>query len=231
METAIITGASKGIGRELTLLTANNGIKVIAVSRNQKLLESLAKESKLIEIYPLDINHSLDSKIFSNYVKENSYKINYLVNNAGILLNKPFLQLEESDWTQSLHTNLTGPAMLTQHLIPHMAKKSHIVNISSMGGFQGSHKFPGLSVYSSSKAALATFTECVAEELNSFEISINALCLGAVNTDMLKQAFPNYTAPVSAEKMAEFIFHFMTTAHSVMSGKVIPVTLTDPKVE
>jgi NAD(P)-dependent dehydrogenase (short-subunit alcohol dehydrogenase family) len=109
-----------------------------------------------------------------------------------------------------------------------MSSGSHIVNISSMGGFQGSAKYKGLSYYSASKAALACLTECLATEFTEFGISVNCLALGAVQTEMLDEAFPGYKAPVDAKQMAEFISGFALTGHKFFNGKILPVALGNP---
>jgi len=123
--------------------------------------------------------------------------------------------------------NVIGVMETTQAAVAKM-KKAHIVNISSIGGFQGSMKFPGLSAYSTSKAALCSFTELFAEEYKDTDIKTNCLCLGAVQTEMLEEAFPGYEAPVSAEKMADYIVNFALTADQWMNGKIIPVSLSTP---
>ena len=116
-----------------------------------------------------------------------------------------------------------------QAAIPKMNPNgSHIVNISSMGGFQGSVKFPGLSAYSTSKAALCSFTELFAEEYKDSGIKMICLCLGAVQTEMLEEAFPGFKAPHSPEEMASFIYTFATTQGDFMNGKIIPVSQSTP---
>jgi NAD(P)-dependent dehydrogenase (short-subunit alcohol dehydrogenase family) len=127
-----------------------------------------------------------------------------------------------------IHVNLSAPARLIQCLLPMMKKGSHVVNISSMGGFQGSQKFPGLSIYSATKAGLASLTECLAEEYKGTGISFNCLALGATDTEMLNEAFPGYKAPFTAEEMASFIVDFALTKHKFMNGKIIPVTISTP---
>jgi NAD(P)-dependent dehydrogenase (short-subunit alcohol dehydrogenase family) len=97
-----------------------------------------------------------------------------------------------------------------------------------MGGFQGSAKFPGLSFYSASKAALCCLTECLATELKDKSIKMNALALGSVQTEMLDKAFPGYKAPVKAEEIAEFITDFAINGHRYVNGKVLPVSLSTP---
>jgi NAD(P)-dependent dehydrogenase (short-subunit alcohol dehydrogenase family) len=116
----------------------------------------------------------------------------------------------------------------TQALLPALAPNAHIVNISSMGGFQGSLKFAGLAAYSTSKAALCAFTELFAEEYKATGIHMNCLCLGAVQTEMLAAAFPGYIAPTSASQMAHFIADFALNSGAFFNGKIIPVSSSNP---
>jgi len=97
-----------------------------------------------------------------------------------------------------------------------------------MGGFQGSVKFPGLSAYSASKAALHTLTECLALELAEQEIKVNCLALGSAQTEMLEQAFPGYVSPVMAFEMGKYIADFALTGHRFFNGKILPVAISTP---
>lgn len=232
----IITGCSSGIGYQLAKVFANNQYHVLAISRNRKNLENLKdslpeqyKQFVTIAVYDI-ANDSFDNlQTLITSLKWNS--VDYLINNAGLLIKKPFAELSMSDFKDSYMTNLFAPAMLTKNLLPLLTatnQRKHIVNISSMGGVQGSAKFAGLSAYSSSKGALNTLTECMAEELREMNIACNALALGAVQTEMLTAAFPGYEAPLSAVQMADFVFQFTTTAHQFMNGKIIPVSLSTP---
>jgi NAD(P)-dependent dehydrogenase (short-subunit alcohol dehydrogenase family) len=156
--------------------------------------------------------------------------VDIVINNAGFLVNKPFVEQSEEDWQKQFDVNVFSPAKLIRFLYPWLllSGNAHIVNITSMGGFQGSSKFPGLSAYSASKAALGTLTECLAVEFSGKGISVNALALGAVQTEMLSQAFPGYEAPINAHKMAEFITNFSLNGHQYFNGKQIPVAFTTP---
>jgi NAD(P)-dependent dehydrogenase (short-subunit alcohol dehydrogenase family) len=109
-----------------------------------------------------------------------------------------------------------------------MAGRAHIINISSMGGVQGSIKFPGLSSYSSAKAALGVLTECLAEEFKESNIRFNTLALGSVQTEMLEAAFPGYTAPLKPMEMAIFIKDFAERGGNFFNGKILPVSLSTP---
>jgi short-subunit dehydrogenase len=156
-------------------------------------------------------------------------QIDYVINNAGLLVNKPFLELTDNDIYTSYDVNVIGVMKTLQVVLPKMFNAGgHVVNISSMGGFQGTVKFSGLSAYSSSKAALVNLTEMLAEEFKETKVKFNCLCLGAVQTEMLEKAFPGYQAPITAEKMAEYIVDFSLNAHNWLNGKIIPVSLTTP---
>ena len=229
----IVTGASRGIGYELVkLLSQNPANRIIAVSRNKEKLERLTKESKSGNIHaiPFDLNDSASRNSFISTVLQKIDSVDILINNAGAIVNKPFEEITAQELNYVYNVNVFGVFQLIQSLLPYMGKKNkaHIVNISSMGGFQGSAKFAGLSAYSSSKAAVAGLSESLAEELKDKNIAVNCLCLGAVQTDMLEEAFPGYKAPVTAKQMAEFIADFSLAGHHYFNGKVLPVSLSTP---
>jgi NAD(P)-dependent dehydrogenase (short-subunit alcohol dehydrogenase family) len=155
-------------------------------------------------------------------------KIDILVNNAGLLIHKPFELMEEADFDQMFQANVKSAFKLTKCLFPYFSENAHIVNIGSMGGFQGSMKFPGLSLYSASKGALAILTECLAEEFKERKIKVNCLALGSAQTEMLDEAFPGYRAPLSAIEMATFITDFSLNGHRWFNGKILPVSVVTP---
>jgi len=117
---------------------------------------------------------------------------------------------------------------MIQHIVPFMHEGSHIVNISSMGGFQGSMKFPGLSAYSTSKGALAILTECLAEEFKERGIKVNCLALGSSQTEMFEAAFPGMEAGTLAFEMGRYIAEFAQNGHKYFNGKILPVANTTP---
>ena len=235
IKTALITGASRGIGRETALkLAVGFNYQIIAISRNAAQLQSLKEEVEAlggkIIILTLDLLAQNLNPVNDLFKEQKITALDVLINNAGFLVNKKLSDLQHKDLINSYTVNAIAPLLLVQQLLPFLknAKRAHIVNISSMGGFQGAAKFPGLVAYSSAKAALVCITECLAEELKSTNISCNCLCLGSVDTEMLKEAFPGYQAPVSAKDMAEYISRFANEAHRVMNGKIIPVALSTP---
>jgi len=227
----IITGAGKGIGFELAKkFVSMHEHTIIAISRNKKDLEKLKstfpKNKKLITVpcnLVTDDLVKLKKELFTHVTK-----VDILINNAGVLINKPFELQTENDFDTMFNVNVKVPFLVSKLLLKHFTKNAHIVNIGSMGGFQGSIKFSGLSLYSASKGALAILTECMAEEFKSKNIKVNCLALGSVDTIMLQKAFPGYKAEVSPLQMADYIAEFALNGHQFVNGKVIPVSVTTP---
>jgi len=226
MKNVIITGTSRGIGFELAQLFAKNNCNVLALSRNSEPLESLKIQN--ITALSVDLSKENDLKKVAEFISENWKKVDISINNAGKLISKPFDKLTAKDFLEVYSVNVFAVAELTQQILPFLKKGSHVVNISSIGGVQGSMKFPGLAAYSSSKGALLTLTEMLAEEYKEQGISFNALALGAVQTEMLEEAFPGYKAPVSAIEMANYIYNFALTGNKFYNGKILQVSSTTP---
>lgn len=227
-KTIVVVGASRGIGKELVLQFAlNSNQQVIAIARNLEKLDSNFGHLTNVTNLALDLG-DVNVREQLTVAFNDVAKIDVLINNAGFLVNKPFPEITHDDFTVSYQVNVIGVMETVQALLPKMQTGAHIVNISSMGGFQGSLKFAGLTAYSTSKAALCSFTELFAEEHKETNIKMNCLCLGAVQTEMLEEAFPGYIAPLSAQKMAEYIANFSLSAHQWMNGKILPVSLSTP---
>lgn len=226
MKNVIITGTSRGIGFELAKLFANQNHNVLAISRNIEPLEAL--NHKNIKTLSVDLCKNDEILQVTEFVKNNWKQVDTLINNAGKLVNKPFTELTSDDFLEVYKVNVFGVAELTKSLIPYLQKGSHVVTISSMGGIQGSMKFPGLAAYSSAKGAVITLSELLAEEYKEQQIAFNVLALGAVQTEMLQEAFPGFQAPVSAEEMANYIYNFSLTGHQFYNGKVLQVSSTTP---
>ncbi|MCB9187047.1 MAG: SDR family oxidoreductase [Flavobacteriales bacterium] len=229
----IVTGASAGVGYELVkkLILDDRVQKVIGIARRVEKLEELAgfaasqgKGWKYIPIATDVFEVTLDM------ITDHIDRVDALVNNAGLLINRSFTELTEEDFEQVYKVNVFAPARLTRLLKPMMGgeKASHVVNIGSMGGFQGASKFPGLAAYSSSKSAIAGLSECLAEEFKEDNVKVNCLAFGAVQTEMLAKAFPGFKAPLTAAEMAEFVLDFTLYGHKFFNGKVLPVSSTTP---
>ncbi|WP_445722569.1 SDR family NAD(P)-dependent oxidoreductase [Flavobacterium sp.] len=225
MKNIIITGTSRGIGYELALQFANEGHNVLAISR--KTPQSLI-ENPNITCLAIDISDETQLEQVNNFVSTTWKKVDILINNAGSLLHKPFQEITSKEFQDIYKVNVFAVAELTKICIPYMSKGSHVITISSMGGIQGSTKFAGLAAYSSSKGAVITLSELLAEEYKEQGISFNVLALGAVNTEMLQEAFPGYEAPISATEMADYIYSFALTGNKFYNGKVLQVSSTTP---
>lgn len=230
----VVTGASRGIGYELVKLFASDPkSKVVAISRNRLKLEQLKRECRGGAVYPavVDFSNKDFKRDVTLQVLSHISAIDILINNAGALVNKPIEELTTGDVENMFRVNVISQFEFLQALMPYMGKgqsPTHVVNISSMGGLQGSTKFPGLSAYSSSKAALATLTECLAEEFKDRNISVNCLMLGAVQTEMFEEAFPGEKTEMTPLLMAAYIKDFALTGANFFNGKIIPVSKSTP---
>jgi NAD(P)-dependent dehydrogenase (short-subunit alcohol dehydrogenase family) len=225
MKNIIITGTSRGIGYELALQFAEAGHQVLAISR--KIPQALL-ENKNVTCLSVDLSQEKELNAVENFISQTWKKVDIIIHNAGSLINKPFAQLTQQDFENVYKVNVFGVANLTRICLPFLQKGSHVISISSMGGIQGSMKFAGLAAYSSSKGAVITLSELLAEEYKEQGIAFNVLALGAVNTEMLQEAFPGYEAPISAKEMADYIFNFALTGNKYHNGKIIQVSSSTP---
>ena len=223
MKTIVVTGTSSGIGNEICIQAAKLNYKVISISRNIEPLKGING----IDSYIVDITDKKSIKNFIDDLRTRDLKIDILINNAGQLSNELFGETSYESFKQTFDVNVFGLAEITRSLIPFINKSGHVINISSIGGVNGSKKFPGLSVYSSSKAAVIALTEVLAEEYSEGP-SFNVLALGAVQTKMLKEAFPDYEAQTKPGEMAKYIIDFAINGNNLFNGKLISVSNSNP---
>lgn len=226
MKNVVITGTSRGIGLELVKVLAEAGHRILALSRNDDPVKKLP--FKKVHTFPFDITEEESLEKVSEYVNESWGRVDILIHNAGAIVNKPFEKITSAEFEKVYKINVFGVAALTQKLLPFMNKEGHVVTISSMGGVQGSMKFPGLSAYSSSKGAVITLSELLAEEYKETGPSFNVLALGAVQTEMLEEAFPGYEAPLKPLDMAQYIADFSLTGNKYYNGKLLQVSNSTP---
>lgn len=227
---SIVTGASRGIGYSTALELHRRGHHVLALARSGERLRELRDEcgDDRLQFEVLDLSDADAVQSVMSRLQEDGFQIDYMINNAGAIVVKPFEEITGSELRKVYEVNVFSVFEMIQKCIPLFSDRAHVVNISSMGGFQGSQKFAGLSSYSSSKAAVASLTECLQEELGDRGWTFNALCLGAVQTEMLGEAFPGFEAPVNPGEMAGFICDFTETASKFIRGKVLPISSTTP---
>jgi len=222
----VVTGSSRGIGLELVKQFAESGHQVLALSRNSEPCSSLGYDN--VSSLSCDLSVESQYDLVSDFVHTNWDRVDVLINNAGAILNKPFLETTIADFHQIYQTNVFAVAEMIRRVRPFMSSGGHVVNISSMGGVQGSMKFPGLAAYSSSKGAVITLTELLAEEFKASGIAFNVLALGAVQTEMLEEAFPGYQAPITAKEMADYIYDFSLNGQKFYNGKLLQVSNSTP---
>ena len=228
----VITGASKGIGKEVSKkLSMSRDNKLVAISRSGRLLRQTASDTEHGNIFTIEGDINILTSGEGALVEKVGAIISHvdiLINNAGALISKPFDELSPEEERLMIETNFISPMRLIRILLPLMRRGSHVINIGSMGGVQGSSKYNGLSVYSASKAAIAVLTETLATEYADSGISFNCLSFGSVQTEMLDKAFPGYKAPVDASGMADFVAWFALNGHKYFNGKILPVSIANP---
>lgn len=225
MKNIIITGTSRGIGYKLAQRFASEGHNVLAISR--KIPQEFAASEKITCI-KADLSDANGLATVTDFLKTSWHHVDVVIHNAGALVLKPFEYITAEEFEYIYRVNVFGVAALNRVVLPFMKSGGHVVTISSMGGVQGTVKFAGLAAYSSSKGAVTTLSELLAEEYKDKGIAFNVLALGAVNTEMLSEAFPGYEAPLSADEMASFIHGFALTGNKFFNGKVLQVSSSTP---
>lgn len=229
----IVTGAGRGVGRQAVLsLRRDHGASVLALVRREEHRKQLVVDTAgmpgALRVLQADLTSA--EAITSIVQALGVDRVSGLVNNAGLLLKRPFGEWTMADLEQVFTVNAHLPFLLVQALRGHFSRepRAHVVNIASMGGFQGAAKFPGLAGYSASKAALVGYTECLAEEMKEQGVRCNCLALGAVDTEMFREAFPGYQAPVSDLEVGKFVARFVLEGHNFFNGKVLPLAVSTP---
>ena len=234
MKKVLITGASKGIGYKTAIKFAMEKHALFLVARDKKKLDKLKDKIKEINpdlpcyVFVFDLlNLDKIGNLISN-IKNRFGSLDIIIHNAGLLVKKNFIKIKKDDLLNSFKVNYFSPFLITQKLIPILSNEAHTLFISSIGGLNNSVKFSGLASYSTSKGALITLTECLAEEFKMTKLRFNCLALGAVQTKMLEKAFPGYKAPLLPEEMALFIYDFSINGNRYFNGKVLPLSITTP---
>ena len=186
MKIILVTGASKGIGREIAKELAKEGNKVIAnFFKSEELAHTLQSECENIDIYKADVSNRIEVQAMIDYIINKYGRIDVLVNNAGIDEYKLFTDITDDDWNRMINTNLYSAFCVSQEVVKHMIheKSGCIINISSIWGVVGG----ACEVhYSVSKAGINGLTKALAKELGPSNIRVNAIAPGVIDTDMNK---------------------------------------------
>lgn len=185
----IVTGSTRGIGKEIAIAFAKRGATVVITGRNKANAEIVAKAIEAeykVPAYAVELDFLSDITDSLKEIEEKIDTPDILVNNAGLTRDTLFIRMKEEDWNQVINTNLTGTFKITQYFAKKMIKKRYgrIINISSIIGFIGN---VGQVNYATSKAGLIGFTKSLAKELASRNITVNAVAPGFIETDMTNQ--------------------------------------------
>ena len=186
MKVAIVTGASRGIGREIARKLSKQGIKVIAnYNKSEEQARELQNENPEIDIFKADVSKRNEAKKLINYTINKYGKIDILINNAGISEWKLFTDTTDEDWNRIINNNLYSAFCMTQEVLPNMIHNQQgcIINISSIWGMVGASCE---TVYAISKAGMDAMTKSLAKELGPSNIRVNSIAPGIIETDMNK---------------------------------------------
>jgi NAD(P)-dependent dehydrogenase (short-subunit alcohol dehydrogenase family) len=224
---AIITGAGRGVGRATARLFAHAGAQVVLFSRTHSHIEEVATQITASGGHALtisgDVAREEDVSALFKQVRETYGRLDILVNCAGIVAVRPFVEMDATTWDQVISTNLRGTFLCCREAFRMMTvqKKGVILNISSLSGVKGVEKFPGLSAYNVSKAGIASLTEILAVEGKPHNIRVCVVSPGAVDTEMLRQAAPHLKAGMTPEELAEILLFLADDSGRMFSGSNI----------
>lgn len=223
---AVVTGASRGIGRSIALALAKTGADVVVSGRDAPALETLAAEIRSLGRSSLVVVADMESETEARGIAEHAVaefgRIDILVNNAAMIY--PLTNLVDfdfSDWRRIIEVNLIAVAALTQEVLPTMIEQAcgKIINISSIGG-----KVPTKSqtAYKASKAALISLTACLAAEVKPHGIDVMCVCPGGVETDGFHTLFgPDRAAPIAPDSIADVVMFLVSARGEVLSGTTV----------
>ena len=232
--TAIVTGSTRGIGKETALLLLKNGLNVVISSKSQPSVDNVIQEildkfpSKKENILGLkcEVSKYSDVKSLVEVSVKTFGRIDVLVNNAGIVYYKSIMNTTEEEWDKTIDTNLKGTFLFTKEVLPYMIENKFggiIINVSSGAGKSG---FSNLSSYCASKFGMIGLTESVAKEIIDYDIKIMAICPGGVDTDMIKdmvndgfnKSNTNFMKP---EEVAKKIYDMIVNKKNYYNGQSI----------
>ena len=231
--TALVTGSTRGIGKETTLLLLKKGLNVIISSRSQDSVDNVIEEildkfpSKKENILGLkcDVSKHSEVKTLVDVSVKRFRRIDVLVNNAGIVYFKSIMDTTEDEWEKTIDTNLKGVFLFTKEVLPYMIenKSGVIINVSSGAGKYG---FLNLSTYCASKFGVIGLTESVAKEVTGYNVKIMAICPGGVDTKMIKDIVKvGYNASnrnlITPEEVANKIYDMIFNQNGYYNGQSV----------
>jgi NAD(P)-dependent dehydrogenase (short-subunit alcohol dehydrogenase family) len=223
----IITGAGRGVGRATALLFAREGAQVVLFSRTRSHLEEagamIAHSGGRALAVAGDVSQEQDVQALFRQVQESYGRLDILVNCAGIVKVRPFVDMDVNTWDEVLNINLRGTFLCCREAFRLMVAQQQgvIINLSSLSGVKGVEKFPGLSAYNVSKSGVAGLTEILAVEGKPYNIRVCAVSPGAVDTEMLREAAPHLKAGMTPDDLAEILLFLADDSGRMFNGSNI----------
>ena len=226
---AIITGASRGIGRAAAFELARQGADVVLAARDAHALDAgasaIREQGQQALAIPTDVaDEQSVERLVSTTVGAFGH-VDLVINSAGALVNRPLADLDAASWDHVLAVNLRGTFLMCREAFRHMIPRQGgvIINVSSLSGVPGVEKFPGLSAYNASKYGVAGLTEILAVEGRPHGIRVLAVSPGAVDTEMLRQAAPHLTPGMTPDDLARILAWLAGPDARHLSGVNLPI--------
>ncbi len=233
-QTALVTGASRGIGKAIALALGQSGAKVACIARNEEKLretaDAIASAGGTAVVYACDVTDSAAVQKVVEAVVEDWDQLDIVVNNAGITRDTLIPRMSDEDWDDVISTNLRSVFLFTRaaSLVMMRSRSGRIINISSVSGIMGN---PGQSNYSASKAGIIGLTRSVARELGSRKVTVNAICPGFIATEMTDALGPAIQDEVKkrvpakrlgkAEEIADAVLYIASDSAAYLTGQIL----------
>lgn len=223
--TAVVTGASRGIGRAIARRLADAGADLALWARDRAALEAVATEisarGRIAQVFEVDVTDPAAIDRARDRVRATMPAVRTLVNNAGAVVRSETAKLTDADWARVMAVNANGTFYVTRAFLPDLvAGRGRIINIASRAGREGT---PLLAAYCAAKHAVVGFTRALAEELRAGKVCVNAVCPGSVDTDMLRLGLPDASPDMTPDDIARTVEFLAVTAPSALTGACIDV--------
>ncbi len=235
-QTALVTGASRGIGKAIALALGEAGAKVACVARNEEKLretaDAITSAGGTAVIYACDVTDSAAVQKVADAVMEDWGQLDIVVNNAGITRDTLIPRMSDEEWDDVIATNLRSVFLFTRAATQVMMRQrsGRIINISSVSGIMGN---PGQSNYSASKAGIIGFTQTVAREMAGRKVTVNAICPGFIATEMTDALGPAVQDEVKkrvpakrlgeSNEIADAVLYLASDSAAYMTGQIVTI--------
>ncbi|HEU0034170.1 MAG TPA: SDR family NAD(P)-dependent oxidoreductase [Kofleriaceae bacterium] len=223
--TAVVTGASRGIGRAIALQLATTGADIALLARDRAALDAVAREiaaagGRACAIV-CDVTDTNAVTNAAETVRGSMPPVRVVVNNAGSVLRKPTVAISDGEWQRVIAVNLDGTFKVTRAFLDDLVRvNGRIINIASRAGREGT---PLLAAYCAAKHAVVGLTRALAEELRAAKVSVNAICPGSVDTAMLREGLPDARPDMSPDDIARTALFLAVAAPSALTGACIDI--------